>query len=260
MTKTDVLTEPMEDEDIIELTDEIESEDEEIIDLTDGMDPIPEEIPAPVALPSDQLTPVEPASAKTGMPMEGTSSGKPLSIEELTIDSIDEEVSVLDMDVPAAEPPAGAEALDIDLDLDRLLPETPSPTPPSVDASTTVAEPDQVPPPISLDAFLAEEPSDLSSEPLLAIGLPLSGEQPAEVGASGTSEEKQLVDVGLLPTEKEPSSDLADRISDEQIDRAIERVIREMFEERISAAIYEVVERVVQDEMDRLKRLLFEEK
>uniref|UniRef100_A0A7C4RRC7 DUF2497 domain-containing protein n=1 Tax=Desulfatirhabdium butyrativorans TaxID=340467 RepID=A0A7C4RRC7_9BACT len=260
MIKTDMLSDSVEDEEIIELTDEIESEDEEIIDLTDGIDPIPQETVAPVASSIEIPSAAGSAPPEIGEYMKANESGKSLSIEELTIDSLDEEIPALDIDTLPAQPSAADRALDIDLDLDRLLPETFPSLPSSMDAPAAVFEPVHEPSPISLDALLAEEPTDLSSEPLLDIGLPLSSEPPAEGGASVPPDGMRSTDIVPAPYGTDATPDMADRISDEQIDRAVERVIREMFEERISAAIYEVVERVVQDEMDRLRRLLLEEK
>lgn len=260
MTTTHVLTDQAEDEDIIELTEEIESEDEEIIDLTDGIDPILEQTTAPVEPTPAIATAADPAPSEIRKWNEGSESGKSFSIEELTIDSLDEEIPALDIDAPSAEPPVGAQELDIDIDLDRLLPDTVASVPPSKDAPTTDFEPVHEKSSISLDAFLSEEPTDLSSEPILDIGLPLSGEPPLEAGVVEASDGMQPIDIVPPPAEPAATADMMDRISDERIDRAVERVIREMFEERISAAIYEVVERVVQDEMDRLRRLLIEDR
>lgn len=260
MNKTDVLTDPVEDEDIIELTEEIESEDEEIIDLTDGIDPMAEETVSPAVPPLEIPTAGGSAPPETGQYVKESESLKPLSIEELTIDSLDGEMPSADIDFPSDHSSIEAAEVDIDLDLDRLLPETPAAPPSSMDAPAAAFEPAQDPFPISLDALLTEEPTDLSSEPLLDIGLPLSGEPLSETAVPGPPDGMQPSDIEPPQAETAATRDVAGRISDEQIDRAVERVIRNMFEERISAAIYEVVERVVQDEMDRLRRLLLEEK
>lgn len=265
MNKIDVLADPVEDEDVIELTEEIESEeieleDEELIDLTDGIDAMAEETAAPDASPIEIPTAGDSAPFETGPYTKESESIRPLSIEELTIDSLDGEMAAVDIDAPSDEPSLAAAEVDIDLDLDRLIPETPAASPSSMDAPAAAFGQAQDSSAIFLDDILTEEPADPSTESLLNIGLPLSGEPPAQTAASEPPDGMQPTEIERARSQTAAPFDMTDRISDEQIDRAVERVIRDMFGERISAAIYEVVERVVQDEMDRLRRLLFEEK
>jgi hypothetical protein len=258
--KTEFSPENVDDEEIIDLTEEVTEDGEEIIDLTDGIDEITEgENAAQTALPD--LPP--PESDSRGVPPPPGGDPEEISIEELTIESLIVEEPQSEPVPPKADVSASSDDTDIFLDLDRLLPDSPPQAEtgegghkaPVVD--TPGGEQD-----IFLDSLFPEEAAVPQSETLASIGLPVSGEAEAAIAAPEAVPSAEtpgdLPDALFAPRPEESLSSV-ETISEQQVDAALERVIRRMFQEQIATSIHEVVERIVSEEMQRLRALLLDE-
>lgn len=255
--KTEFSPENVDDEEIIDLTEEVAEDGEEIIDLTDGIDEIAEAETVPQTVHPDMPLP---ESDFRGVPPAASGDPEEISIEELTIESLIVEEPKSEPEPPKPDTSVSSDDTDIFLDLDRLLPDSP----PQADtgeapeaasgAETSPAEQD-----IFLDSLLPEEPAEIQSETLASIGLPVFGESDA---AMAVPEARLSADIpGELPeavSAAAPGESLSpvETISEQQIDDALERVIRRMFQEQIATSIHEVVERIVSEEMQRLRALL----
>ena len=91
-----------------------------------------------------------------------------------------------------------------------------------------------------LDAFLSEDPIDE----------PEAASPPEDSTAAGKAIQENLA--------AEPQSEELAAFSAGQIDKAIERVINENFSDRIENIIYEVIEKTVAKEIERLKGVLLD--
>lgn len=110
------------------------------------------------------------------------------------------------------------------------------------------------------------------SDPLFEMGLELAPDETDSETQRADADTDLAAGMGIALGEKEPDSGepVQDDIaagkqlelaapSDEQIDDALTRVIEKLYGEKIEALLYELVDKKVSDEIDKIKALLFDD-